>query len=457
MSSTSPILHGYLDPNHISNLHAYWIHHPTPWPFLLISVLLSLVLGFIGFQTSSKSWAPKKPKKSKRPKKNTVPVNAASNDNSPFRQAEPYPSYPPSRPKISFAQSMAVLGSRIVFELTADAAAKRQRLREREMFLEATYHEQWLREGRVINKEDDNTMHAGFGKFALIRTAVGLAWTTIRSAALFAFLVKIMLGSKESFPGVISIVILFASAQTYLGSRAMPRIAYIVVFLDLMVIYGSIGMTVYGFWKTQHDYEKFGVAGGNCPCLLGTPKLGFVSCAANATTFSSDKGCDSDYLWSNNDQFFPKACVDSTDSLGNSLSDNPNEDATHLWNAEVIVGSVGLLYGLVVLYYGLLWVKAALKKPKLVMRPLPFSDRGKMIRAVRISSFTALNAIFVLTILTLTVHILDETKPIKIFYEDSGASWSDCFELTVPMDKSGFLKQWWNVKEDRLFRGIAVI
>jgi hypothetical protein len=437
-----------LDPNHISNLHAYWIHHPTPWPFLLISVLLSLVLGFIGFQTSSKSWSPKKPKKNK------FPVNAASNDNIPFIQVEPYPSYLPSRQKVGFARKLA---SEIFFNLTANSAARRQRLQERQMHAEARLQEIWRMQGRVVNEEDDNTMHAGFGKFALIRTAVGLVWTTVRSAALFAFLVKIMLGSKEAFPSVISIVILFTSAQTYLGSRAMPRIAYIFVFLDLLMIYGSIGMTVYGFWKTQHDYEKFGVAGGNCPCLLGTPKLGFVSCAANVTTFSSDKGCNSDYSWSNNNQFFPKVCAGSTDSLGKSLSDNPNQDATHLWNAEVCVGYAGLFYGLFVLSYGLLWVKAALKKPNLAMKPLPFSDRGKMIQAVRKSSFFALFAIVSLTILTLTVHILDEARPIKMFYEDSGPSWSDCFELTVPMDKNGFLKQWWNVKEDRLFRGIAII
>jgi hypothetical protein len=449
MASTSPLLHGYLDPNHTSSLQAYWIHHPTPWPFLLISVLLSLVLGFIGYQTSSKSWSPKKPKK------NTVPVNAASNNKSSF--IEPYPSYPPLKQNVGFAQVMSEVASEFIFNLTADRAAKRRRWQERAMLTEARLHEQWHREGRVVNEEDDNTMHAGFGKFALIRTAVGLVWTTIRSAALFAFLVKIMLGSNEDFPGVISIVILFVSAQAYLGSRAMPRIAYILIFLDLLMIYGSIGLTVYGFWKTQHDYEKFGVSGGNCPCLLGTAKLGFVSCAANATTFSSDTGCNSDYLWSNNNQFFPKACADSTVSPGVSLSANPNQDATHLWNAEVIVGTIGLLYGLFVLYYGLLWVNAALKKPKLVMRPLPFSDRGKMIRAVRTNASFALLAIFSLTILTLTVHILDETRPINLFYEDSSASWSDCFELTVPMDKNGFLKQWWNDKEDRLFRGIAVI
>src|SRR4051794_17318542 len=121
MSSTSPVLYGYLDPNHISNLNAYWIHHPTPWPFLLGSVLLSLVLGFIGYQTSFKSWAPKKPKKNK------FSVNAASNDNIPFTQVGPYPSYPPSRQKVNIARRVA---SDFFFDLTASPAAKRQRLQE---------------------------------------------------------------------------------------------------------------------------------------------------------------------------------------------------------------------------------------------------------------------------------------------------------------------------------------
>lgn len=217
-------------------------------------------------------------------------------------------------------------------------------------------------------------------------------------------------------------------------------------------------MTVYGLWKSKSGYSVFGVSGGACPCLLGTQQLGFVSCAANATSFSSDHGCSSaDYLWSNNDDLFPKACSGSTFGTDNQLDDNPNHDATWLWDAEVVVGGGGLLYGLAVLYYGLVWVREALKKPSLSMKPLSFWDRGRMIKAVRVSSTFALFAIFALTVLTLTVHILDETKPINLFYEDSGTDWSDCFEVTVPMSKNGFFAEWWNMTESRALRAVAGI
>src|SRR5882757_7095362 len=55
-SGSQAILRGYLDPNHTSDLSAYWINRPTPWPFVLASVSLSIILGFIGVQSSYKSW-----------------------------------------------------------------------------------------------------------------------------------------------------------------------------------------------------------------------------------------------------------------------------------------------------------------------------------------------------------------------------------------------------------------
>lgn len=52
------ILHGELDSAHTSTLFGDWVNYPTPWPYLLISVVLPIGLGYLGFRSSAKSWPP---------------------------------------------------------------------------------------------------------------------------------------------------------------------------------------------------------------------------------------------------------------------------------------------------------------------------------------------------------------------------------------------------------------
>jgi hypothetical protein len=62
-NTTQELARGYLDPSHTSSLYVYWINLPTPWPFLLFSILLSLLLGYRGWRGSIKSWHPVNKKK----------------------------------------------------------------------------------------------------------------------------------------------------------------------------------------------------------------------------------------------------------------------------------------------------------------------------------------------------------------------------------------------------------
>ena len=57
-NASTEILFGELNSAHNSTLSGYWINYPTPWPYLLISVAISIGLGWLGFRSSAKSWRP---------------------------------------------------------------------------------------------------------------------------------------------------------------------------------------------------------------------------------------------------------------------------------------------------------------------------------------------------------------------------------------------------------------
>ncbi|MCJ1341141.1 hypothetical protein MMC09_006437, partial [Bachmanniomyces sp. S44760] len=57
-NASTQILYGELDSAHNSTLSSYWIDYPTPWPYLLISVTISIGLGWLGFRSLAKSWRP---------------------------------------------------------------------------------------------------------------------------------------------------------------------------------------------------------------------------------------------------------------------------------------------------------------------------------------------------------------------------------------------------------------
>ncbi|OCL01603.1 hypothetical protein AOQ84DRAFT_383560 [Glonium stellatum] len=58
LDTNSTTLHGYFNSSHLSGLNLYYPpgRLPTPWPWLLLSMLLSLALGVIGVRSAFASW-----------------------------------------------------------------------------------------------------------------------------------------------------------------------------------------------------------------------------------------------------------------------------------------------------------------------------------------------------------------------------------------------------------------
>jgi hypothetical protein len=258
LAAIQNMLRGYLDSNHVSNLYAEWVHYPTPWPWVLASVTLSIILGFLGVEASYKSWEPK------THHEESFQVSALYTSSSE-------PKYRPLHQRNPSDASMSSF---------------------------ASYGER--------NK------YGGLGLFALMTSIIGIGWSTIRAIALVVILIKITAGQTDhTYPGVISIVIMFTSIQTYLGSRAMPRILYLVIITDLCVIYACIVLSLLSFVKHQNtSYQQFEVRGGNCPCMLGF-KAGrnMNSCHHYLANPRHTVGCHPAFSWSNNTLSYPKSCL----------------------------------------------------------------------------------------------------------------------------------------------------
>ena len=349
-----------------------------------------------------------------------------------------------------------------------------------------TYLADRRRSSASVYAFSEKNMHGGLGRFALITTIIGISWSTIRAGALLAILIQIMRDERHTYPGVISIVIMFTSVQTYLGSRAMPRILYLIIVVDLLAIYTSIVLAVISFLEGKKTgYQQFGVSGGNCPCMLGFHTgHDMKSCAAfqNPTTV----GCNTNYSWANNTDpvthavnTYPKSCLLS----GDDKDLNPNL-MTYMVLAEIVVGGVGLLYGLIVLGFASRWIRRAVASPGQLFDAFTLgpdtlspadrkSGHHKMPGRAIGMTVLAFIALLMFAAVTIIVHVLDETRPIRVFYKDSfgplvsgvsvggnipatGVSWSDCFVVDTPYSADGGFRMWWDVRQSRILRALAL-
>lgn len=466
LNGSQGILHGYLDPSHISDLSAYWVNRPTPWPFVLASVSLSLILGFLGVQASYKSWESK--------------PNALNCSDASIALSSPTP--PPINPTAYQPLHPAPLQSRYRRFSSASSTTYAHIIENDAM---DTYFADRQPSQTSMQTFNSYTMHGGLGRFALITTAIGISWSTMRTGALLAILVKITLGERHTYPGTISVVIMFASVQTYLGSRAMPRILYLLIITDMLAIYSCVVLAILSFLRDRHtSYQEFGVSGGSCPCMLGF-KTGhdMKSCRAFAENLPSTIGCDATFLWTNNtapgatgeEMTYPKSCL---------LSDAGDKDLdpnlmTYMVLAEVVVGGVGLLYGLIVLCFASRWIPRALAHPSRLFDALALNaeyttgsnsstDSHKMPGRAIGMTVLAFVALLMFAAVTIVVHVLDETSPIRLFYMDSvgplvdratavgGGSWSDCFEVDTPFSTDGNFGDWWARRQSRVLRALAL-
>ena len=287
------ILHGQLDSAHTSTLSGYWINYPTPWPYLLISVALSIGLGYLGFRSSAKSWRPMH--KHTLLTSNDIEMlqpDVDDTDREPMEQPRIYT----DKKNQEFLKGLLDQNERLG-KMTKEERRAYLNDRSNNLAFDAQRAAQaeYAAAGRSFDPEDDNRPDGGVGKFSMYKTIFGVCWTTIRSISIFSLAIQIATGvSTNSYPGPLSVMILFASAQTYLAGRGMPRIFNVILAYDLLLILVAFVLASFGPASTVKYYGKIGIQGGNCPYFQHTKYNNQRGCSyGNWPTV----GCSTNSTW----------------------------------------------------------------------------------------------------------------------------------------------------------------
>ena len=327
-NASTEILFGELDSAHNSTLSGYWIDYPTPWPYLLISVAISIGLGWLGFHSSAKSWHPMHKWGQQPP----LPLSSdmemsASHENTSTIEIDQQPRLYTDKKNKAFFQGIIAREARLRGMSKEERRAFRND-KSNNPFVDAQHaaRAEYTAVGQSLDPADDIRPDGGMGKFNMYKSIFGIAWTTLRALSLFILAIKTAHDSKNpsiisSYPGPLSVMILFASAQTYLAGRGMPRLFNAILAYDLVLIWVAFVVSSFGPGSTTRYYGKIGVQGGNCPFFDRAKYNHHGECAYGRW---ETVGCSKNSTWDTSAHQFPRAAWWFTgnpdpNTYGNSL------------------------------------------------------------------------------------------------------------------------------------------
>ena len=163
--------------------------------------------------------------------------------------------------------------------------------------------------GQPFDPADDLRPDGGVGKSSMYRTIFGIAWTTLCAISILILAIVTANESKtpsttSSYPGPLSVMILFASAQTYLGGRGMPRLFNVILAYDLVLISVAFVISSFGPGSTIKYYGKIGIQGGNCPFFDHAKYNSHQECAYDRWP---TVGCATISMWETSAHNYPRA------------------------------------------------------------------------------------------------------------------------------------------------------
>lgn len=99
-------------------------------------------------------------------------------------------------------------------------------------------------------------------------------------------------------------MILFASAQTYLAGRGMPRLFNVILAYDLVLIWVAFVISSFCPGSMTKYYGKIGVQGGNCPFFDRAKYVSHQECASGHW---HTVGCSTNSTWDTSAHNYPRA------------------------------------------------------------------------------------------------------------------------------------------------------
>jgi hypothetical protein len=505
---TGPIdlKHGLISASHTSNLTAGWTPGtlPSPFPIVIASSIVSLVLAFIGWKTAMSTWVSPE-------KRRVAPVRPEGFETWTFRQkwawarrhgAETW--NPAVTENEAELQNYAALHSQdevhpaagqMPFKLTSSNqkyAPVSTEMDALPAYTPAISH-QPARE--PILKWQDNLMN----KIAVL---VSVTYNTLR--AVFAAISAIQIASTHhgTHAAVSSLFLLYLSIQTFMSNRKIPRIITLLLVIDLTLVGIAFVLSTWD-WKA-HAYGDAVIMGGNCPQLPSYAP----DCRTQLSQWSM-VGCGS--------TVGPRKKPASSSSH-KTLSPNPNYGATFyppyvsagdinsgnkLQTIEAVMGALGTFWvavTLVITIYEAIRTFFTAESLVHLLWPIPFDEKfatnkktGKTRThlgwaALSLLAFFALGGAFIVTILSIVGHVVGETHNYSATYIDSfgpeatlnfthppmsggssvtgnltspiggnASSWTDCFTVILPRSPNGFFDEWLEHNTLAAFRLISLL
>ncbi|KAI9848503.1 MAG: hypothetical protein M1838_000503 [Thelocarpon superellum] len=429
VNSTPAVLFGTINRTHTSNITIYYPEGnlPTPWPLLTASILLSLLLGFIGFRSACVSWTPD----IKRIKVTGI--------------------------RSWKARAQANIDQRNELQQRAQAEAEMEALNGTKG---GTEHAQEHLPERYLMEGPDRTL----GPFARIRIMVAFLWTSFRVFLALALAIKVAATGRGTHAAPSSLLILLISVQTFLASRAMPRIMNFVLLID--TVFASTAFLISSF-DTRHGtayYGKYAFEGGNCAlfasdCGTQYTRWRAVGCA-NYKSYSQDA--------SNYNRYVP-----------HGISDDFNFDLNVLHQSEVAISILGCIWLVTVL--GTVYGCRHLLGSKVTewFQPVERSIQRSHMGLALLASFLGLCFAVVIGITSIVTHYKQATTshyatfldgfgpvgPVNLTESATGHissaywgdenHWSDCFNATHPLNHNGFWDLWLASNADSIVRSVA--
>jgi hypothetical protein len=492
---TSPmgLTHGFLDPAHTSNITLGWTPAtlPTPFPVVIVSALVSLIIAFVGWKTAVTTWSPPDRRPALPPppdfdswrermqwnmtvgRQMRADARAAGrtpprggDDDVPFQGGDDVPLQPPK-------QQAGAPDGRIDDVNPADRAPLREpREGGAGLFVALATPSRW--DASTRNK---------------ISVLVSLMYNTLRTIVAAVTTLDIVITHRGTHAAVSSLFLLYLSMQTFISNRQLPRAIVLVILLDLFLAGLSFLLAMWDLGAST--YGDATLIGGNCPifapdCDMQAPHWSQVGCGATVrgqeTQLSSTRDTMNPYH--GRSVYPPYSGGNVNDQWGNRLR-----------GIEVAVGVIGSIWTVVTLLgtlYEAWRVFASLETWAHLLWPVPFRDEYKIDKktgkqrkrlgwtATSMFALFSLGGGFVVVILSIAGHVSGETKPyggafIDGFgppiltnitrgpsgvYTTSGGnatSWTDCFNITTFVSSNGFFDIWLSHNEQMALRPLRIL
>jgi hypothetical protein len=490
---TSPmgLTRGYLNPDHRSNITLGWTPStlPTPFPIVIVSSFVSIIITFIGWKTAVTTWTPPGRRRAlpERPlgfetwtwrEKLQWSMGASRQ----IRERARYGNVAPLEP-----------GDDIPLKPPAKAGMHIRQGDDKNPADYAPVHEpmpaaqgqdsvgQWLATP-TTSRWDASTRN----KIAVL---VSVVYNTLRAVVAAVTTLDIVVTHRGTHAAVSSLFLLYLSLQTFISNRKLPRIIIIVILVDLVLAGLSFLLAVWDLGAST--YGDATLIGGNCPvfaddCNSQAQKWSQIGCGATIrgkqTSLNSDQSTMNPYY--NRPVYPPYSSGNVNDQWGNRLR-----------GIEATVGVIGSIWTVVTLLgtlYEAWRVFVSMETLSHLLSPVPFRDEYKIDKktgkrrkrlgwdaTVMFALFT-LGGAFVVVILSIAGHVSGETKsyggsfidgfgppvmnnvsisPLGVYTVSWGnaTSWSDCFNITTPTSSNGFFDIWLSHSEQMALRPLRIL